>query len=56
MFGVVKNFYREDLSEIDADGSDAEQLAEKVSLICTQKGWQTSAVGFCLRDDDDNKV
>ena len=38
--------------EIDSDGSDAEQLAEKISLICTQNGWQTSAVGFCLREGD----
>ncbi len=37
---------------IDADGSDVEQLAEKISLVCTQNGWQTSAVGFCLQEGD----
>ena len=38
--------------EIDADGAEPEQLAEKISLACAQKGWKTSAVDFCLREED----
>lgn len=38
--------------EVDADGSDVEHLAEKISIACNQNGWRNSAVGFCLRDDD----
>ena len=38
--------------EVEADGSDIEQLAEKISLVCRQKGWKTSAVGFCLGEGD----
>ena len=38
--------------EVDADGSEIAQLAEKISRVCTQKGWSTSAVGFCLREED----
>ncbi len=38
--------------EVEADGSEIEQLAEKISFVCRQKGWATSAVGFCLRADD----
>ena len=38
--------------EIEADGSEIEQLAEKISLICRQKNWKASAVGFCLRESD----
>ena len=61
MFGVVKNFFREDLSEVvgayfdgekifvvnlsensavvevDADSSDVEHLAEKISIACSRK-------------------
>ena len=72
----LKNFFREDLSEVvgayfdgekifivrltkkfetievDADDAEPEQLAEKISLVCAQKGWKTSAVGFCLREGD----
>ena len=72
----LKNFFREDLSEvigayfdgekifiarltekfetveIDADGSEVERLAEKISLVCKQKEWKTSLVGFCLREAD----
>lgn len=39
-------------TEIFADGYAPEQLAEKISETCRQHGWQTSAVGFCLRDAD----
>lgn len=32
--------------------SPIEQLAEKVSVICAQRGWKTSKVGLCLREGD----
>ena len=35
----------------DKDFSAEEQLAEKISLICLQRGWKTSATGLCLDDD-----
>ena len=42
--------------EVDADGSELEQVAEKISQICKQKdwktSWKTSAVVFCLRAED----
>ena len=38
--------------EVDADGSELEQVAEKISQICKQKDWKTSAVVFCLRAED----
>lgn len=38
--------------EIYADDSEPEQLAEKISLECRQRGWNTQAVGFCLREGD----
>lgn len=38
--------------EVDAYGAEVEQLAEKISVVCRQKGWRTSAVGFCLQDSD----
>ena len=38
--------------EVDADGSEIEQLAAKISQVCRQKGWETSRVGFCLREGD----
>ena len=38
--------------EVDADGLEIEQLAEKISLVCAQKGWRTSTVGFCLREEE----
>ena len=38
--------------EVDAGGSEIEHLAEKISIVCAQKGWKTSAVGFCLREED----
>ena len=39
-------------AEIDADSSNSEHLAEKISLVCRQRGWQTKAVGFCLQEGD----
>ncbi len=38
--------------EVEADGSEIEQLAAKISQVCGQKGWETSMVGFCLREGD----
>ncbi len=38
--------------EVEADGSEIERLAEKISQICVQKGWKTSSVGFCLRQEE----
>ena len=38
--------------EVEADGSEIEQLAAKISQVCRQKGWETSRVGFCLREGD----
>lgn len=38
--------------DIATESSEVEQLAEKISSTCKQKGWQSSAVGFCLREDD----
>lgn len=30
--------------------SEIEQVAEKISMICEQRGWKTSKTGFCLRE------
>ena len=38
--------------EVDADAAEIEHLAKKIAEVCNQKGWETSAVGFCLRADD----
>lgn len=38
--------------EIDADGVEPEQLAEKILLVCKQRAWKTSAIGLCLRGED----
>lgn len=75
-FERLKNFFREDTSEIigayfdgekifiarltekietielDADGTELEQLAEKISLACTQRAWKISSVGLCLREGE----
>ena len=32
------------------DVSEIEQLAEKISMLCSQRGWKTSKTGFCLRE------
>ncbi len=39
-------------AEIDVDDADVEHLAEKISHVCRQHGWSTSAIGFCLREGD----
>lgn len=38
--------------EIESDSSEFEQIAEKIFQVCKQKGWKTSSIGFCLRNDD----
>lgn len=38
--------------EVEADGSEIERLAEKISLVCKQKDWKASTIGFCLREGD----
>ena len=38
--------------EVEAYGLEIEQLAEKISVLCKEKGWRTSAIGFCLREED----
>lgn len=37
---------------VDAAGSEVERLAEQIAHVCKQKGWATSAVGLCLREED----
>lgn len=34
----------------DANISGVEQLAEKISALCSQRGWSTSKMGLCLRE------
>ena len=46
---LTENF---EAADVDADGSEPERLAEKISLVCAQKNWKTSAVGFCLREEE----
>nr|MCR5834535.1 hypothetical protein [Selenomonadaceae bacterium] len=41
-----------DSVEIDVKGNEPENLAEKISAICKERGWKTSAIGFCMQDDD----
>ena len=31
--------------------SEVEQLAEKISVLCSQNGWDTSKMGLCLREN-----
>lgn len=38
--------------EVEANGAEFEQLAEKILQVCLQRDWKTSAVGFCLQDSD----
>ena len=37
---------------VDADNSDVNHIAEKISLVCRQRAWKTHAVGFCLREGE----
>jgi len=46
---LTENF---ETTEIDAPDTTIEELAEKISLTCRQKGWKASSVGFCLREGD----
>ena len=49
---VVRLTEKFETVETEADVSEVEQLAEKISLVCKQKNWRTSAVGLCLREED----
>lgn len=49
---VVRLTKKFETVEVDADGAEPERLAEKISLVCIQKGWKTSTVGFCLQAED----
>lgn len=46
---LAENF---ETATVDAESADIERVAEKISLVCRQRAWKISAVGFCLRDDD----
>ena len=37
-------------AELDGEISEIEQIAEKISMICSKRGWKTSKTGFCLRE------
>lgn len=49
---VVRLTEKFETAEIYAESFEIERLAEKISLVCQQKGWKTSAVGFCLQEND----
>ena len=38
--------------EVEAYNLEIERLAEKIALICKQKGWKMSSIGFCLKEED----
>ena len=35
---------------VEDDVSEIEQVAEKISILCIQRGWKTSKMGYCLRE------
>ena len=45
----TKDFAEENFSPA-ADVSEIEQIAEKIFVMCSKRGWRTSKVGFCLRE------
>lgn len=49
---VVRLTEKFETIELDAAYAELEQIAEKISLTCKQRGWTTSSVGFCLQDSD----
>lgn len=49
---VVRLTEKFETVELDAEYAALEQIAEKISLTCKQRGWSTSSVGFCLQDGD----
>lgn len=49
---VVRLTEKFETVELDAEYAELEQLAEKISLTCKQRGWSTALVGFCLQDGD----
>lgn len=42
--------FAEEIFSPDKDISEIEQLAEKIFVMCSKRGWRTSKVGFCLRE------
>lgn len=50
---LTKKFETVELDAYDLDKDlKIEQIAERISLLCIKRGWKTSAVGFCLREQD----
>lgn len=49
---VVRLTEKFETIEVEANGSEIEQLAEQIAQVCKQKGWATSTIGFCLREED----
>ena len=49
---IVRLTEKFETTELDADSTELEWLAEKISATCRQRGWKTSSVGFCLREGD----
>lgn len=49
---VVRLTEKFETVEIDADNSEIEHIAQKISLVCRERGWKTQAVGFCLQEGD----
>lgn len=35
---------------VEDDVSEIEQIAEKISVVCSKRGWKTSKMGYCLRE------
>ncbi len=46
--GEIENF--EVNFSFEDNVSEIEQLAEKISVLCSQRGWNTSKMGLCLRE------
>ena len=38
--------------KFDKDFSEFEQLAEKISVVCSQRGWKNFRLGICLRESE----
>ena len=49
---VVRLTEKFETVELDAEYAGLEQIAEKISMTCKERGWTTSAVGLCLQDGD----
>lgn len=42
--------FAEEIFSPAADVPEIEQIAEKIFVMCSKRGWRTSKVGFCLRE------